>query len=105
MNRTDNFLYQFESNPALFCFQILSNGMYKSIEHRAITNEKKARISIAAFSAPNDELEIGPLDSTVDDHHRRRIYKNVKYVDYIKQVLARKMDGKAHTDLVKIENK
>ncbi|XWS07732.1 hypothetical protein CRYUN_Cryun41cG0015500 [Craigia yunnanensis] len=85
--------------------EILSNGMYNSIEHRAITNEKKARISIAAFAMPNDELEIGPLDSMVDDHHLCRMYKKVKYVDYIRQVLARKMEGKALTDLVKIENK
>ena len=79
--------------------------MYKSIEHRAITNEKKARISIAAFAFPDEELEIGPVDSMVDDHHRPRMYQKVKYVDYMRQVLARKMEGKAHTDLVKIENK
>ncbi|XWS56606.1 hypothetical protein CRYUN_Cryun09bG0100700 [Craigia yunnanensis] len=43
--------------------EILSNGMYKSIEHRAITNEKKPRMSVAAFAFPDEELEIGPLES------------------------------------------
>ncbi|XWS74939.1 hypothetical protein CRYUN_Cryun01aG0041500 [Craigia yunnanensis] len=85
--------------------EILSSGMYKSIEHRAITNEKKARISIAAFAFPDEELEIGLVDSMVDDYHRPRMYQKVKYVDYMRQVLARKREGKAHTDLVKIENK
>ncbi|XVE69317.1 hypothetical protein DITRI_Ditri09bG0142600 [Diplodiscus trichospermus] len=85
--------------------EILSNGMYKSIEHRAITNEMKARISIATFAFLDDELEIGPLDSIVDDQHRPRMYQKVKYVDYIRQVLARKMDEKALTDLLKIQNK
>ncbi|MBA0697613.1 hypothetical protein Goari_021147 [Gossypium aridum] len=83
--------------------EIMSNGVYKSIEHRAITNEKKARISAAAFAHVDDELEIGPLDSMVDDPHRPPMYKKIKYIDYIRQVLARKMDGKAHTDLVKIQ--
>ncbi|KAK9037064.1 hypothetical protein V6N11_021986 [Hibiscus sabdariffa] len=84
--------------------QILSNGVYKSIEHRAITNEKKARISVAAFAYPDDELEIGPLDSMVDHSHRPPMYRKVKYVDYISQIFARKMDEKAHIDLVKIQS-
>ncbi|MFQ6627119.1 hypothetical protein Gotur_005383, partial [Gossypium turneri] len=53
----------------LFLFilvQIQSNGMYKSIEHRVITNEKKARISIAAFMFPDGEQEIGPLETMID---------------------------------------
>ncbi|XVF23933.1 hypothetical protein REPUB_Repub13aG0082700 [Reevesia pubescens] len=60
---------------------------------------------MAAFAYPDDELEIGPLDSMVDDHHRPRMYQKVQYVDNVRQVLARKTEGKAHTDLVKIENK
>ncbi|XVF83983.1 hypothetical protein PTKIN_Ptkin16aG0538400 [Pterospermum kingtungense] len=40
--------------------EIQSNGMYKSIEHKAITNEEKPRISIATFMFPADEQEIGP---------------------------------------------
>lgn len=83
--------------------QIMSNGVYKSIEHRAITNEKKARISAAAFAHVDDELEIGPLDSMVDDPHRPPMYRRIKYIEYMRQVLARQMDGKAHTDLVKIQ--
>lgn len=79
--------------------------MYKSTEHRAITNENKARISIAAFAFPDLEQEIGPLDAMVDDNHRPRMYKKVNYGDYARQTLAKKMEGKFHTDLVKIENK
>ncbi|MBA0700442.1 hypothetical protein Goari_026819 [Gossypium aridum] len=46
--------------------EIQSNGMYKSIEHRVITNEKKARISIATFRFPDGEQEIGPLETMID---------------------------------------
>lgn len=70
--------------------------MYKSIEHRAVTNEKKPRISVATFVIPGEDVELNPLETMVDDKYRPRIYKNdVKYVDYLRYTLARKMDGKA----------
>ncbi|KAL2541596.1 2-oxoglutarate (2OG) and Fe(II)-dependent oxygenase superfamily protein [Abeliophyllum distichum] len=73
-----------------------SNGLYKSIEHRAVTNKKKPRISVATFVIPCDDVELNPLETMVDDNYRPRIYKNdVKYVDYLRHTLARKMDGKA----------
>lgn len=40
--------------------------MHRSIEHGAVTNEKKARMSIAAFIFPEDEEEIAPVESMVD---------------------------------------
>ncbi|XP_022764519.1 protein SRG1-like [Durio zibethinus] len=85
--------------------EIQSNGMYKSIEHRAITNEEKPRISIATFMFPDDEQEIGPLESMIDDHHHPRMYRNIKYIDYIREKFARRMEGKAHTDFVKLTRK
>ena len=85
--------------------EILSNGVYKSIEHRAITNEKKERISIATFAFPEDQQEIGPLESMVDELNRPRTYRRIKYVDYARQILARRLQGKAHTDIVKLGNK
>lgn len=78
--------------------------MYKSIEHRAVTNEKKARITVATFVFPGDEAEIGPVESMVDDEHRPSIYRNIKYVDYLRYTLERKMDGKAHTEYLKLED-
>lgn len=79
--------------------------MYKSIEHRAITNEKKPRKSIATFTFLDDEHELYPLESMVDDCNRPRMYGKIKYGDYIRQALARKMEGKAHIDVVKFQSK
>ncbi|XWS74943.1 hypothetical protein CRYUN_Cryun01aG0041900 [Craigia yunnanensis] len=78
---------QIRHNDEWFLF--LSNGMYKSIEHRAITNEKKTRISLATVMFPYDELEIGPLESMVDDH-RLRMYRKIKYIDYLRFTFERK---------------
>ncbi|XP_022764520.1 protein SRG1-like [Durio zibethinus] len=85
--------------------EILSNGKYKSIEHRACTNEKKPRMSVATFVFPDDEVEIGPLESMMNGSYLPRLYRNIKYVDYIRQKFRRKMEGKAHTDFVKLESK
>ncbi|CAH2041883.1 unnamed protein product [Thlaspi arvense] len=35
--------------------EILSNGIYKSIQHRAVVNSEKERISVAAFHSPKFE--------------------------------------------------
>ncbi|KAE7996321.1 hypothetical protein FH972_001053 [Carpinus fangiana] len=45
--------------------EILSNGAYKSIEHRATVNSEKERVSIAMFFNPKFEAEIGPATSTL----------------------------------------
>ncbi|KAL6146021.1 PREDICTED: protein SRG1-like [Fragaria vesca subsp. vesca] len=44
---------------------IWSNGKYKSIEHRVVTNESKARISYSTFYLPHRDVDIEPLDQMV----------------------------------------
>ncbi|KAK3028935.1 hypothetical protein RJ639_039533 [Escallonia herrerae] len=64
--------------------KIWSNGKYKSIEHRAVTSEAKARISVALFFYPNTEVEIEPLEDILATQECGRMYKKVKYGDYLK---------------------
>lgn len=78
--------------------------MYKSTMHRAVTNDKMARMSIAYFIIPNEEMEIGPVREMVDDEDRPRLYRNIKYIDYIRHTLSRKMVGKSHTQFLKLSN-
>ncbi|WOL08408.1 protein SRG1-like [Canna indica] len=82
-----------------------SNGAYKSIEHRAVTNEAKSRMSLAAFVVPNENVEIGPLDQMIDDAHRPKMYRTTKYLDYIRHTLGRKMEGKEHMHFLKLDHK
>ncbi|XP_028791667.1 S-norcoclaurine synthase 1-like, partial [Neltuma alba] len=42
--------------------EVWSNGRYKSVQHRAVTNESRARISIAMLVSPHDEAEMGPAE-------------------------------------------
>ncbi|VVA28722.1 Hypothetical predicted protein [Prunus dulcis] len=81
--------------------EIWSNGKYKSIEHRAVTTESRARLSYATFLFPHDDVEVAPFDHMVESPGSLRMYKKVRYGDYLRQSLKRKMEGKAHTDAAK----
>lgn len=55
----------------------MSNGIYRSPVHRAVTNSERERSSLAMFCAPDPEKEIEPVEEVVDDK-RPRMFKKVK---------------------------
>ncbi|EXB65272.1 Codeine O-demethylase [Morus notabilis] len=80
-----------------------SNGMYKSIENRAVKNANKARMSIAAFVFSDDDAaDIGPVESMILD--LPKMYSNVKKVDYFRHRLAKKLEGKDDKNFLKLES-
>ncbi|XP_027173280.1 protein SRG1-like [Coffea eugenioides] len=83
--------------------QIWSNGTYRSIEHRAVTNKNKARISFATFLSPQDDVEIEPLDTMMDSHGSLRKYKKVIFGDYIRKFFKAKLEGKSRFEMEKME--
>ncbi|KAK2972336.1 hypothetical protein RJ640_014394 [Escallonia rubra] len=76
--------------------EIWSNGRYKSIDHRVVTTVEKARTSYASFVAPHKDVVMEPLEQMLDAQHRHGMYHKVKYENYLKYVLHRKLEGKAH---------
>ncbi|MCO5608753.1 hypothetical protein L7F22_062968 [Adiantum nelumboides] len=62
--------------------QILSNGRYKSIEHRAVVNQNKSRISIATFYDPAKKVVISPASELVGSDHPA-MYKDVLFGDHV----------------------
>lgn len=83
--------------------EILTNGLYKSIEHRAIVNSKKERISIATFHRPQTERVIGPISNLVTAQ-RPALFKKIVAGDYYKAFFSRKPQGKSCLDAVRIQN-
>ncbi|KAG2404956.1 2-oxoglutarate-dependent dioxygenase [Vigna angularis] len=83
--------------------QILTNGRYKSVEHRAVTNKNKKRISYALFVCPEDDAEVEPLDHMIDAQNPK-LYQKVRYGDYLRQSMKRKMEGKTHIDVAMLEH-
>ncbi|XP_074326896.1 S-norcoclaurine synthase 1-like [Apium graveolens] len=78
--------------------EIFSNGKYRSIEHRAVVNNEKERISIAAFHSPNLSTDICPLPELVKDN----MFKTVSHQDFIKMVFNKTLDGKGLLDQLKL---
>ncbi|TVU21265.1 hypothetical protein EJB05_30892, partial [Eragrostis curvula] len=74
-------------------FEILSNGRYRSIEHRAMVHPDKERISAAMFHLPCPSVTIGPLPELVVGGVRAR-YKSVGHAEFVERFFATKLDGR-----------
>ncbi|WMV15698.1 hypothetical protein MTR67_009083 [Solanum verrucosum] len=82
--------------------EIVSNGVYKSIEHRAIVNSNKERLSVATFSIFNLDSELGPAHSLIGPNNHP-IFRRVVVQKYLQDYFARKLDGKSYLDVMKLE--
>ncbi|KAK3037032.1 hypothetical protein RJ639_031606, partial [Escallonia herrerae] len=73
--------------------QIMSNGRYKSVEHRVVANGRKNRISVPIFVTPKPTDVIGPLSEVLESGETPK-YKQVLYSDYVKHFFRKGHDGK-----------
>ncbi|MED6223339.1 hypothetical protein PIB30_073031 [Stylosanthes scabra] len=81
--------------------QIMSNGRYKSIEHRVTAHGSKNRISVPVFVNPRLSDVIGPLPQILASGEKAK-YKNVLYSDYVKHFYWKPHDGKLTLQYAKI---
>ncbi|KAK8582888.1 hypothetical protein V6N13_069656 [Hibiscus sabdariffa] len=49
--------------------QVLSNGRFRSVHHRAVTNRTRKRVSLATFYGPSKDTIIGPIRDLIDEQH------------------------------------
>ncbi|KAM5587804.1 codeine O-demethylase [Rosa sericea] len=85
-------------------FEILSNGAYKSMEHRAMVNSEQERISIAMFFNPKFEAEIGPVTSLITPENPP-LFKRIGMEQYVQDFYTRrKLDGKSYLDQMRLQN-
>ncbi|XP_042487733.1 probable 2-oxoglutarate/Fe(II)-dependent dioxygenase [Macadamia integrifolia] len=83
--------------------EIVSNGIYRSIEHRATVNSKKERLSMATFYSPNPDGEVGPARSLIGPG-RPALFRRKGVADYFKALFTRKLDGKSYIEAMRIQN-
>ncbi|KAF8733020.1 hypothetical protein HU200_015377 [Digitaria exilis] len=62
--------------------EIMTNGIFRSPVHRAVTNSEQERISLAMFYAADLEKEIEPMAQLLDEKQPAR-YKRVKCRDLL----------------------
>ncbi|CAN1847235.1 Protein SRG1 [Linum perenne] len=83
--------------------EIVSNGVYRSIEHRATVNSEKERISVATFLSPRLDGEIGPAPSLVTPNSPAQ-FRRISVPDYFKGYFSRELIGKSYVDVMRIHN-
>lgn len=80
--------------------EIMTNGIFRSIEHRAMINPKMERLSIAAFHSPNSGW-VGPLSEFVQYGEKK--YKSISLQEYRRAFFAAKLDGKSNLARMKLQ--
>ncbi|GKE28897.1 probable 2-oxoglutarate-dependent dioxygenase ANS [Tanacetum coccineum] len=75
--------------------EIITNGIYKSSVHRAITNANKARLSVATFHDPAKTTTVSPA-------FKPPRYNQVVYGDYVKSWYTKGPNGKRNIDALLI---
>ncbi|KAK4421121.1 protein SRG1 [Sesamum alatum] len=81
--------------------EIVTNGAYRSIEHRATVNKEKERISIATFLSANLNGDMGPAPSLITLQSPAK-FKRIGVAEYFKGFFSRELVGKSYLDLMRI---
>ncbi|GMH05182.1 hypothetical protein Nepgr_007022 [Nepenthes gracilis] len=81
--------------------EIITNGIYPSIEHRVTANSEKERLSIATFHSPRLDAEVGPAPSLITPQ-TPAVFKTVTVTDYYESYFSRELDGKSFLDHMRI---
>ncbi|KAL7617188.1 protein SRG1 [Lactuca sativa] len=81
--------------------EVVSNGVYKSIEHCATVQSNEERLSVATFYSSNMGVEVGPARSLVAQHNVAN-FRRVAFEEYYKDFFARKLDGKSNLEFMKL---
>lgn len=81
--------------------EVLTNGRYKSVEHRAVTNGEQDRLSVVTFYAPAYDVELGPLPEFVTDDEPCR-YRRYNHGEYSRHYVTSRLQGKKTLEFAKI---
>ncbi|WJX61945.1 hypothetical protein P8452_46992 [Trifolium repens] len=84
--------------------EVLSNGRYKSVVHRAVTNNVHPRVSMAMFYGPNPNTTIGPIQELIDEEHPIK-YKNYRFSEFVEEFYKPERTRKMVIENFKLENK
>ncbi|KAF8775417.1 hypothetical protein HU200_004838 [Digitaria exilis] len=80
---------------------ILSNSIYKSVEHRVVVNAKEERISLALFYNPKGDVPISPAPELVAAADGPALYPPMTFDEYRLFVRKKGAMGKAQIEALK----
>jgi gibberellin 2beta-dioxygenase len=65
------------------CVQVLTNGRFRSVKHRVVTNSLKSRVSFIYFAGPPLGQRIAPLPQVLEEGEES-LYKEFTWGEYKK---------------------
>ncbi|KAG7631566.1 Oxoglutarate/iron-dependent dioxygenase [Arabidopsis suecica] len=77
-------------DPSTFCvnvgdlLQVMTNGRFLSVRHRAVTTGHASRLSMAYFAGPSVHAKIGPIPGIIPAAEQPRLYRTFTWADYKK---------------------
>ncbi|KAM7258927.1 hypothetical protein ACFE04_014668 [Oxalis oulophora] len=80
--------------------QVLSNAIYKSVEHRVIANSVEDRLSLALFYNPRSDILIEPLKELVTED-RSALYQPMTFDEYRLYIRTKGACGKTQLESLK----
>ncbi|KAF3975154.1 hypothetical protein CMV_001572 [Castanea mollissima] len=82
--------------------EILSNGKYKSILHRAVVNKKVTRISLVITNGPSLNKIVNPAPELVNNGIDQPAYHGITYKEYLQRRQSNSLPGKGNLDRIRI---
>ncbi|KAK8914261.1 Leucoanthocyanidin dioxygenase [Platanthera zijinensis] len=80
--------------------QVLSNAVYRSVEHRVVTNSEAERLSMAFFYNPRSDLPLKPMPELVSPT-RPAMYQPMSFNEYRIYIRKRGPQGKSQLESLK----
>ncbi|QCD79771.1 aminocyclopropanecarboxylate oxidase [Vigna unguiculata] len=74
--------------------EVITNGKYKSVMHRVITQSDGNRMSIASFYNPGNDAVIAPAEALVKEDENTKVYPKFVFDDYMKLYAGLKFQAK-----------
>ncbi|GLJ39522.1 hypothetical protein SUGI_0807650 [Cryptomeria japonica] len=81
--------------------EVLSNGKYKSIMHRAVVNSERSRVSVATLLSMPFESNIGPAPELIDEDHPPH-YRETNFSHFIDLISTKTFKARALLDSLKL---
>lgn len=81
--------------------EIVTNGVYRSIEHRAVVNPSKERLSVATFHNPGLYQMIGPALCLINPENPSH-FRKIRMTEYFQGLFARELDSKSYLEVMRI---
>ncbi|KAJ0589768.1 putative flavanone 3-dioxygenase [Helianthus annuus] len=81
--------------------EVISNGGYKSVPHRAILNMQRKRFSIASLHSMHIEKKVGPAPELVDEQHPVA-YREGSFAGFLDYISDKSISKGKYIDTLKI---